>query len=163
MVTEVFTLETIFSEEETEQSFQRMQPDVAFTVSHLIYYPYLFHEYSFERKNPFSPLKGNVACTVDAISGIAALVDKAPSFIKASVDSKQIISPKVDEEKAKIIAEDFLFQTISMKIKILLTPKMRLTKYLLFHRPYLILNAEQKNKKGFTLMVDSVSGKYHPL
>ncbi|VEF47311.1 Uncharacterised protein [Bacillus freudenreichii] len=163
MHTEIYTQDTLFSKNETEQLFHRMQPDLSFTVCNLIYYPYLFYEHSFERKNPFSPLKGNIACTVDAISGIAAIIDKAPSFIRASVSSEQIIPHEVDQEEAKMIAEDFLFRTISTKIKILLTPKMELAKYQLFHRPYWIMNVEQNKKKGFTLIVDSVSGKYHPL
>ncbi|WP_340084913.1 hypothetical protein MHB50_04505 [Siminovitchia sp. FSL H7-0308] len=163
MEKEIYTQEIEISKEDTIRSFKNLQPSLHFSVDELLYYPYLFFEHSFARKNPLSPLKGIIGSTVDGISGVAALADKAPTFQIKTVSAERLLPSTIQKHRAVQIAEDYIFRTLSTKIKVLLTPKVTLQKQLLFYRPYWIVDAKQIGKDDFRLMVDGVSGKYHPL
>ncbi|MBM7715197.1 hypothetical protein JOC94_002184 [Bacillus thermophilus] len=108
-------------------------------------------------------MKGIIGSTVDGISGVAALADKAPTFQIKTVSAERLLPSTIQKHRAVQIAEDYIFRTLSTKIKVLLTPKVTLQKQLLFYRPYWIVDAKQIGKDDFRLMVDGVSGKYHPL
>ncbi|WP_019416154.1 hypothetical protein [Paenisporosarcina sp. TG20] len=163
MTQDIKTQVVLYDEKEIIRYLETMNSNSSFTVKDLIYYPYMFFEHSFERKNPLSPLKGNIGSTIDAVSGIAAMVDKTPVFITDSIALEKIIPIQLDQEKAKVLADDHLFRVISSKIKVLMTPKVELLHNVLFYRPYWIVEGKRKHKKPFSLVVDSISGKFHPL
>lgn len=160
----VIQAETFFYErQEIKHLFEKMDPESAYTVQRHIYYPYLFFEYMLKRKSFFHPLEGNIGCTVDGVNKIGALLDTFPRLEKKTVSRQAVIECKMELTDAKPIAESFLLNHIVNKKKILSVPKLQLTKQLLFYRPYWIVEGRRKTSRPFLLMVDAVSGKYHPL
>ncbi|WP_068676775.1 hypothetical protein [Oceanobacillus sp. Castelsardo] len=159
---EVKTQEIFFTEEKVIRTLGKKEVDTDFSIRNIVYYPYMFYEFSFKRGNPITPLKGDVACTIDAISGIPALVDKRPEFTTLKIANKNILPIQLEENQTVELAKEFLYRTISKNIKVATAPNISLKQCHLFYRPYWIIDGKA-NEHGFTLMVDSISGKYHPL
>ncbi|MGJ9457426.1 hypothetical protein [Oceanobacillus sp. CF4.6] len=157
------TLEMSISEKEVIYSLGKMQSNISYSINNIVFYPYFFFEYSFARKNPISPLKGTVGCTIDGLSGVTALADKRPDFTTIDILKKELLPLELQEDNAQKIAIEFLFHTISRKIKVLSSPKLELKSSQLFYRSYWVVNGHQQGNKNFSLIVDSISGKYHPL
>ncbi|WP_085993256.1 hypothetical protein [Oceanobacillus senegalensis] len=160
---EINTQEVSFTEERIIRSLGKMKAEVDFSVKNLVYYPYMFYEFDFKNSNPISPLKGNVGCTIDAISGTPALVDKRPAFIMQQLTDEKPLPVQLEGEEAKHLAQEFLYRTISRKIKVMSAPNIALKHHELFYRPCWVVSGNKGNKDTFTLIVDSISGKYHPL
>lgn len=152
-----------YERKETELILEKMDPESAFTVQRHVYYPYLFFEYMLNRKGFFHPLEGNIGCTVDGVNKIGALSDTFPRLEKKTVPRQAVIENTLELSDAKPIAENFLLNHIIHKKKILSIPKLHLTKQMVFYRPYWIVEGKSKASERFLLMVDAVSGKYHPL
>ncbi|WP_156291379.1 hypothetical protein [Oceanobacillus salinisoli] len=152
-----------YSKETVVHSLSKVEQNLNFTVESLVYYPYMFYEFSFQRKNPISPLKGKVGCTVDGVSGVPALTDKKPEFLNSNISKERLVPIQLDEQKARDTAEEFLYRTISKKIKVISTPNISLKDYELFYWPYWVVNGNKGEENLFTLIVDSITGKYHPL
>lgn len=157
--------ETIhFQSDEIKAFLENMDGyDKSVRVNQLVYYPYIFFEYSLIRQSFFQPMGQAVGCTVDGINKIGALIDTSPRFLEQEVDPHWIIPKKIEMEEAEILAKSFLYESISSRKKILSLPKLILTKQELFYRPYWVAEGRLHSKKKYRLTVDAVTGKYHPI
>lgn len=152
-----------FSDTEVENILGRMDPDRKYNVKQLIYYPYYFFEFSINRKSFFHPIGGTAGCTVDGINSLGALVDTSPGIkTKTIIREKRLIS-KIDSQEAMDIAKKFLYESISFKMKILTMPKLNVTEQNMFYRPYWVAEGRKFSSAQFSLAIDAVTGKYHPL
>lgn len=152
-----------FDNHEIKIYLEKMDTERSFKVDQLVFYPYFFFEYALERKSFFHPLGGAVGCTIDAINGVGAVIDTSPNFKEKALTTKNIIQKKLDSLEAKEIAEKFLCDSISYKMKILSMPKLKLIKQEVIYRPYWIAEGGACSSNQFLLTVDAVTGKYHPL
>lgn len=146
---------------ETKMLLKRMDSNISFQSSRLVYYPYFFFEYMIE-KTRFSN-KEKAGCTIDSLNGLGALTDTWPNCREEQVKIEQSIIPaKLNDEEARHTSEKFLSDTILRKRKVLSMPRLRLTGQVNFYRPYWVVECESRESL-FTLVVDAVSGRYHPL
>ncbi|WP_085523170.1 hypothetical protein [Tuberibacillus sp. Marseille-P3662] len=152
-----------FNSHEIKGSLEKMDAGMKVAVDQLVFYPYFFFEYSLERKSFLHPNGGTVGCTIDALNGAGSLIDMSPVLNEQSVSDDNIIQRKLDSAKAKEIAETFLYDSISYKMKILSMPNLKLSKQEIFFRPYWIVEGVVQSANRFCLTVDSITGKYHPL
>lgn len=97
------------------------------------------------------------------ISGVPSLVDKRPDFKMFRVRHDGILSPSLDDYRVKRIASDFLYKTISKKVKVLTAPKILNKQFQLFYRPYWVVEGRNQEENQFHLIVDTITGKFHPL
>lgn len=160
---EVISTEEInFSNDEIKTYLERMDTKNSFKVDQLVFYPYFFFEYDVDKKSFFHPI-GTMGCAVDGINGVSAIIDKMPDFSEKTIPSRDIIQNKLSLMKAKAIAEPFLYDSISYKMKVLSMPAINLSKQEIFYRPYWIAEGGMYVSNSFSLTVDAVTGKYHPL
>lgn len=151
-----------FSEEEVLLGLQQYEKQTLFHIQDLIYYPYYFFEYEVSAKSLLK-FKGKVACTVDALGGRGSLVDVKPMFFERTVETGRIPHPVVVEEDAISIAERFVFDNASSKAKFVTMPKIIEVQRNLFYRPFWLADFKLANNQQGQLIVDAVSGSYHPL
>lgn len=152
-----------FNNNEIKIYLERMDTERSFKVDQLVFYPYFFFEYALERKSFFHPLGGAVGCTIDAINGVGAIIDTSPDSKEQIISNKNIIKKKLDSTVAMGIAEKFLYNSISYKMKVLSMPRLELIQQEVFYRPYWIAEGGAYTSDQFLLTVDAVTGKYHPL
>ncbi|WP_404455031.1 hypothetical protein LG329_06750 [Virgibacillus necropolis] len=161
---EVIKAEEInFNNNEIKIYLEKMDTKNTFKVDQLVFYPYFFFEYSLDRKSFFHPIGGTVGCSIDGINGVGSIIDKVPHFSKQEVSTQNIIQKKLNTLDAEVIAEPFLYDSISYKMKILSMPKLNISKQEVFYRPYWIAKGGTHKSNQFLLTVDAVTGKYHPL
>ena len=67
------------------------------------------------------------------------------------------------KSEAMKIAEQFLFESIYSRMKILKMPTLKLQRQEEFYRPYWIVKGIKEKRAPFYLTVDAVTGKYHPI
>lgn len=149
-----------FDKSKIKEFLKQLEPEAAFRVRQLVHYPYYFFEFTVERKYLFHPIDGSAGCTIDAISGVGALIDTVPELKDQEVAKETIIQPALNAEQAAVNAQEFLYKSISLKIKVLSMPDLTLEKAELFYRPYWIVQGT--GREQFSLAVDAVCGKYHP-
>lgn len=152
-----------FNSREIKGILEKMDAGMKVVVDQLVFYPYFFFEYSLERKSFIHPNGGSVGCTIDALNGAGSLIDMSPVLNEQAISNVNIIQRKLNSTEAKDIAENFLYDSISYKMKILSMPKLKLSKQEIFFRPYWIVQGAVQSSNRFYLTVDSVTGKYHPL
>lgn len=151
-----------FKEEEVKRLLEKLESNFSFKIEQLVFYPYFFFEYSLAKKKRASQ-KEKVGCTIDAINGIGALTDTWPDYGYQQEHYEQSVMPgKLSEVEAKQISEKFLYNTILHKRKFLSLPELKLTQQEAFHRPYWIVDSDN-SKKQFSLIVDAVTSRYHPI
>ncbi|MBM7583999.1 hypothetical protein JOC86_000536 [Bacillus pakistanensis] len=131
-------------------------------LERLVYYPYYFFKYKIKAKGLLK-IDGYLGCTIDSISARGAIIDHSPSFIKEDLQNKACIPYSLTLLDAKNEAEDFLNHSASLKLKFFSIPKMVLDQQELFFRPYWIISDKKKRAHYPPIMIDAVSGKYHPL
>lgn len=151
-----------FEAQEVKKLLEKLVPNFSFTVHQLVFYPYFFFEYILEKKRSLS--KGEkIGCTIDAINGIGALTDTWPNYEHQQTYSEQSMLPgKLSKNKAKKLSEEFLYNSVLHKRKFLLLPEIRLIKQEEFYRPYWIVDSD-RGKNQFSLIVDAVTSRYHPV
>lgn len=151
-----------FTEEEVLLGLQQYEKQTHFQIQDLIYYPYYFFEYQVSAKSLLK-FKGKAACTVDALGGRGAMVDVQPLFFERTVETGRIPQPVIAEEEAIGIAERFVFDNASSKAKFVTMPKIIEVQRNLFYRPFWLTDFKLQNNKQGQLIVDAISGSYHPL
>ncbi|WP_240376893.1 hypothetical protein [Bacillus piscicola] len=158
------TEELTFDQEEVKKVLESLDKNQEFTVEQLLYYPYYFFEYKLERRSLLQPKGGgSVGCAMDAVNKVGSVIDKSPVFTEKEVPSQQMIPVELEETEAKKLAVDFLNHSITYRMKILAPPQMKLTRSEIFYRPYWVAEGTKAAPDGYTLIVDAISGKYHPL
>jgi hypothetical protein len=153
-----------FDRNEIKLIFEKTDADQSCDVLQLIFYPYYYFEYTLERKSLFYPNGGVIGCTVDGVHGAGAIVNASPFLGKQEMNCTNIVPQKMKLVEAKTIAEKYVYNTISYKMKVFSAPPIRLNRQELFYRPYWIVEGGNSNALNrFLLTVDAVTGKYHPL
>ncbi|MCP8615631.1 hypothetical protein [Salirhabdus salicampi] len=160
----IITNKIEFQKKEIKTLLDQLDPKISFQVDRLVYYPYYFFEYSVKQHKflRFMNRNGNIGCTIDSLSGTGALIDATPQFNRYEASEDELISSKLDVITAQKEAEKYIYRSISLKMKILQMPEMQLTKQELFYRPYWIASSKTSDR-SFSLAIDAISGKYHPL
>ncbi|MDS9472867.1 hypothetical protein [Sporosarcina pasteurii] len=153
--------ETVFVEKDVLKGLHQFDKEAEVQINRLIYYPYYFFEFEVHAKSLLK-FNGKVGCTVDALGGRGAIVDVQPEFFASQVEHVAIPSIVIVQEEASKIAEEFVFEHASTKAKFITTPKIKQTSSQLFYRPFWIAEY-RRNSEGQQLIVDAVSGSYHPL
>lgn len=151
-----------FEKDVLKESLTKMESNVKYEIQSMIYYPYLFHEYKVEKSGLINRVGQKTGCTIDGMNKIGALVDTAPTFIFKKIKEKYIMKRIVNNNEAIEIAEQFLFESIYSRMKIVKMPRLELQRQEEFYRPYWIVKGKGK-LTSFYLTVDAVTGKYHPL
>lgn len=144
------------------ERLSQMDKNVNFNVERIVYYPYYFFEYVMKKEKFLQGKTGRIGCTIDAISGVGALIDAVPQLEEREVEDHETIGCKLNDNLAEIEAEKYVCRSISYKMKILKMPKIHLETKNLFYRPFWVITGNGK-KDDFSIVVDAMSGKYHPL
>ncbi|PIC91008.1 hypothetical protein CSV71_02845 [Sporosarcina sp. P21c] len=151
-----------FTKEEVLQGLQQYGKETYFQIQDIIYYPYYFFEYQVSAKSLLK-FNGKAACTIDGLGGRGAMVDVRPSFSRKKVEVGRFPELVIGEEEAIVMAERFIFDNASSKAKFITMPKITEVQRNLFYRPFWITDFKLDNKKSGQLIVDAISGSYHPL
>lgn len=152
-----------FEKELLKNALEKMDNQVTYDIHSLIYYPYLFLEFQVEKRGLINRVGQKVGCTIDGMNKIGALVDEAPEFIFKSMKETSIMKSSISNSEAIQIAEQFLFESIYSRMKILKVPTLKLQRQEKFYRPYWIVKGNKEKRVPFFLTVDAVTGKYHPI
>lgn len=157
----ILTQEVVFAETEVLNGLLQMDKEAEIKMNRLIYYPYYFFEFDVKAKSLLK-FTGTVGCTIDALGGHGAIVDVQPELIKLQVERVKIPSITVGKSEAIKKAESFVFESASSKAKFITIPSVKNISEQLFYRPFWL--ADYTNGKAHEqLIVDAVSGSYHPL
>ncbi|ADC50080.1 MULTISPECIES: hypothetical protein [Alkalihalophilus] len=154
--------EKTFYEDDIPKLLSSIDPNSYYKVRSLVYYPYYLFEYRLDARGLLK-LKGNIGCTVDSISGRGAIIDQKPILNSTCNINNDCLSPKMTLDSASHIAEEYLFHSASLKMKFLSMPKMKLINQQLFYRPFWIVSYNECNKENPPMIVDGISGTYHPI
>ncbi|ARD48902.1 hypothetical protein [Sporosarcina sp. P33] len=151
-----------FTEEEVLHGLRQYEKQTYFQIQDVIYYPYYFFEYQVSAKSLLK-FNGKAACTVDALGGRGAMVDVRPVFYERKVENGRIPGLVIEENEAIAIAKRFVFDNASSKAKFVTMPKIIEVQRNLFYRPFWLADFKLQNNKQGQLIVDAISGSYHPL
>ncbi|EGQ21766.1 hypothetical protein HMPREF9372_3126 [Sporosarcina newyorkensis 2681] len=155
------TQEIEYNKDEVLQGLKQYEKKTHFRIQDVIYYPYYFFEYQVSAKSLLK-FRGKTGCTVDALGGRGAMVDIQPVFSERQIEDGQVPNLVINEKLAAEIAEKFVFHNASSKAKFITMPKIIEVQRTLFYRPFWLAEFELEEKQG-RLIVDAVSGSYHPL
>jgi hypothetical protein len=156
----LLTQEITFVEQDVLLGLQQYDKEAEVRISNLIFYPYYFFEYEVNAKSLLR-FKGKVGCTVDALEGRGAIVDVQPEFLQRRIDAEYVPEVQVCEKQAREIADKFVFDNASSRAKFITIPKIKLLSSTLFYRPFWLAEYDQEGHSQ--LIVDAISGSYHPL
>ncbi|MBS4190286.1 hypothetical protein KHA94_08725 [Bacillus sp. FJAT-49705] len=158
----ILTQEPEFAESDVFRGLKQYDRKANVYVRQLLFYPYYFFEFELSAKSLLK-LSGKIACTIDGISGKEAIIDMKPAFSTCFNETADKLSVQVEEMEARKIAERFVFQTISQKTKFISIPSLKISDCSLFYRPFWLAEYILKEKGKQQLIVDAISGSYHPL
>ncbi|QUW20865.1 hypothetical protein JSQ81_13695 [Sporosarcina sp. Marseille-Q4063] len=158
----LLTQEISFVEQDVLLGLRQYDKKSEVRISNLIFYPYYFFEYEVNAKSLLR-FKGKVGCTIDALEGRGAIVDVQPEFLQRKIEMEIVPEVQVCEEKAREIADKFVFENASSKAKFITIPEIKLLSCTLFYRPFWLAKYDQEEQGQHQLIVDAISGSYHPL
>lgn len=151
-----------FAKSEVSQGLRQYDRKAHVHIQKLLYYPYYFFEFDISAKSLLK-LNGKIACTIDGMSGQEAIIDRKPTFSSRRQEEYDKLPVGIDERVARQIAERFVFQTISQKTKFITIPSLTVSESSLFYRPFWLAEYSLNEKGRQQLIVDAISGSYHPL
>ncbi|KZR57749.1 hypothetical protein [Pseudobacillus badius] len=161
-MTSILAQKPVLAQEEVLRGLQQYDRRAKVQISQMILYPYYFFEYTLRAKSLLK-LNGKVACTIDALSGQGALADVQPEFSSSPAKEGGMLPVAVAKDEAKRLAENFIIHTLSQKTKFLTVPRLHLADSSLFYRPFWLAQYRRAAHGQQQLIVDAVSGSYHPL
>ncbi|CDQ41638.1 MULTISPECIES: hypothetical protein [Virgibacillus] len=150
-----------FTEKEIETSLYQLDSNSQFLVNRLVYYPYYYFNYTVQAKRLFLPVKEEVGCTIDGISGKGSLIDCKPKLTHVELPYHVQLPLKQSLEDCQTKSESFIYHAIALKMRMLSLSELKLKQKQFFYRPYWIVNS--KDRKAADFIVDAISGQYHPL
>ncbi|MDA8352936.1 MAG: hypothetical protein M0Z65_07050 [Firmicutes bacterium] len=132
-------------------------------VQNQVYYPYLYIQYRLQQTGGLFRKKGRIACTVDLVSGKEAIADTMPVMESRWVPVEKMIQEGVQREEARKRAEAYVYASLSVGLKWLGTPTLILEEEEICYRPFWVMSCEWERADPAKIVVDAVSGRYHPL
>lgn len=160
-MTMVLTQELEFPERQVKRLMKGLEKRSMIKIENLVYYPYYFFEFDVSVKTVVG-LKGKTACTVDALDGKCALVDVFPQLIQYEIETDFQLEIVITENEARKTAKYFISENISKKVKFLKVPEIKFSSETLYYRPFWLISLT-KYKEQSLIIVDAISGNYHPL
>ncbi len=157
----ILTQEVQFVEKEVFNGLIQFDKAAEIEIQQLIYYPYYFFEFDVKAKR-FLKFEGRVGCTIDALGGHGAIIDVQPELKEIQAAHLSMPMVTVETEEAAEKAERFVFENASSKVKFMTIPTIKKVSHRLFYRPFWIADYKGKEERE-QLIVDAVSGSYHPL
>lgn len=151
-----------FTEEKLKSSLKKIQSNINFAVHSVIYYPYHFFHYDVKAKRIFLPKNEEVGCTVEPVSGIGSLIDYTPKLSSVEISIEKQVPQTYTLEECRTISESFIYQSISLKMKMLSISELIFKYHEFFYRPYWVVTSNNP-KEVPDFIVDAVTGQYHPL
>jgi len=161
-MTSILTQKPVFAEKEILRGLQQYDRRANVHMNGIIFYPYYFFEYEISAKSLLK-LQGRIACTVDAISGQGAIVDVQPEFSTYPIEGEEMLPITIIEIEAEQLAKRFISQTVSQKAKFVTIPRLHIISSSLFYRPFWLAKYTKQGRGQEQLIVDAISGSYHPL
>lgn len=158
----VLVQEPVYDEQDVLRGLRQYEKQAVMNVRTLIYYPYYLFEYELDIKSLLK-LKGKTACTIDALSGHGALIDVQPEFLNRQIDIEQAPVIQFNEDEAREEAGKFIFENAISKAKFVTVPRIQLLTSTLFYRPFWLVEYKLETYEPNSLIVDAISGSYHPL
>lgn len=158
----ILAQEPVYDEQDVVNGLRQYERQAEMYARKLIYYPYYLFEFELKIRSLLG-VKGKTACTIDAISGHGALIDVQPDFLQRQIEIEQIPSIEVSEDEAKRAAGKFIFQNATAKAKYVTIPKIQMLGSTLFYRPFWLVEYKLEEYAERQLIVDAISGSYHPL
>lgn len=158
----LLTQDIAFSEQDVLLGLQQYDREARIQINNLIFYPYYFFEYEVNAKSLLR-FKGKVGCTVDALAGRGAIVDVQPEFLQRQIGTEYVPSVVISVDEARRVADRFVFDNASSKAKFVTVPKIQVLSSVLFYRPFWLAEYSQDKHGQHQLIVDAISGGYHPL
>lgn len=152
-----------FTKSSLKKSLKSLESNVIYDIKGIVYYPYLFFEFKVNDRRSESKTGKAMGCTIDGINKLGSLVDRPPQYYEQMIDQKFVMNMLITKQEALAIAERFLLEAITTRIKILRVPTLTLNNHSEFYRPYWIVEGERAEKGSFFITVDAVTGKYHPI
>lgn len=132
-------------------------------IRNRFYYPYYFVQYRLRGKMLFMRVNKRVGCTVDLVSGREALVDAPLEPCRETVPRDSVLEGNLTELNARERAKSYVYYAVSMKIKLLGSVELIQERELLYHRPFWLVTCEWPDEEPISIIVDGVSGRFHPL
>ncbi|KMY55851.1 hypothetical protein AC623_19490 [Bacillus sp. FJAT-27231] len=161
-MTSILTQKPVFAEKEILRGLQQYDRQANVHMNGMVFYPYYFFEYDISAKSLLK-LQGKIACTIDALSGQGAMVDVQPEFSTYLMEGEEVLPITIAENEAEPLAERFISQTLSQKAKFITIPRLHLSSCSLFYRPFWLAKYTKPGRGQQPLIVDAISGSYHPL
>ncbi|MFC5589493.1 hypothetical protein ACFPRA_11375 [Sporosarcina soli] len=158
----VLMQEPVYGEQDVLRGLQQYEKQAKMNVRKLIFYPYYLFEYELGIRSLLK-LKGKTACTIDALSGYGALIDVQPEFSHRQIEAGQAPAIQIDEDEAREAAGQFIFENAMSKAKFVTVPDIQLLTSTLFYRPFWLVEYRLEAYEPKSLIVDAISGSYHPL
>ena len=158
----ILTQEPQFVQHEVIEGLQQYDTRAIVKVDTMIFYPYYFLEFEVSAKSLLN-FNGKIACTVDAISGQGAIIDVKPEFTQLPIVEENFLPIEISEDKAEQLAEKFIFHAASQKAKFITIPSVTIHSTTLFYRPFWLAEYNSKETRERKIIVDAISGSYHPL
>ncbi|KKE80029.1 hypothetical protein DTX80_09325 [Bacilli bacterium] len=158
----ILTQEPQFVQQEVLKGLQQYDKRASVQVNTMILYPYYFLEFEVSAKSLLK-FNGKIACTIDTISGQGAIIDVQPEFIQRPIVDEKILPIEISEKEAEQLAEKFIFQAATQKAKFITIPTVTIHSTALFYRPFWLAEYNSKVSGGREVIVDAISGSYHPL
>ncbi|PWW26864.1 hypothetical protein DFO73_10927 [Cytobacillus oceanisediminis] len=158
----VLMQELEYLEQDVFDGFKQYDRMANVYIRRLIYYPYYFFEFELSAKSLIN-LNGKIACSIDGISGHGAIIDVKPAFSYREIETEGKLPIQIGKDEARKAAERFTFQTISQKTKFITIPNLQVSNSSLFYRPYWLAEYSMNGIGEQQLIVDAISGSYHPI
>ena len=128
-----------------------------------LFYPYYFFQYRLRGKRLFAKVHSRIGCTVDLISGREALADTPFEPRPETVSREWILEAAITEARAREQARSYVCAAVSMKMKWFRSVELRQERSFLYYRPFWLVACEERDKDPVWIIVDGVSGRFHPL
>lgn len=138
-------------------------PEAAFTTGRLLYYPYTYcHFHTVVRTLFGGRVEGNVHVAVELVTGRESTLSAPPVVSEQELPARDRIPAQIAHDDARNIAERFVAMLVTHRIKLLRAPQVTCVTGYDFFRPFIVAVGKTEST-DFNVLVDLVTGQFHPL
>ncbi len=158
MKTELLAIRGDFTAEACEAVVRMASPSSSPRARRRLFYPYFWFHLRFEVGTLLGKSVLRVECLVDARTQVSSTSDPF-ELDPVEADEAEVVAPRLEVAEALRLAERYASYVVKSRRKALVTPKREVLDQRLVYKPFWIVDCAE----AYTLLVDGVTGGFHPL
>ena len=147
---------------QAEQVVATMATTWTFRAERKLYYPYFWFGFRSDAPTVFGTSSASWSGLVDARTGLGYTADRF-DLERIDSDEPDLLDTRLTEAEALAVAQRYVGYVARSRRRALVSPVLKTLSQRLIYKPFWIVEGTMPDRPRFRILVDGVTGRFHPI